>query len=136
MNNLPDLPKVLNKQEANWTTKHFIHWCKKYKKTFAWEVKHTRGKDYLNFNEVKPHQIAKLLQVRHDIYVKKNKDTGDLQDFDGQCLVNEPAYVVIKYPKGFVLISIDTFLLESQRSKRRSLTWSRAKEISTVVVCT
>jgi hypothetical protein len=131
---LPDLPRVLKKREADWTTTTFIPWCKQYKRTFAWEVKHTRSKDYLNFNEVKPGQIAKLLEVRHSVYVRKNPDMGESTDFDGQCLVAEPAYIVIKFPKFFCLITIDTFVLESKRSKRRSLTSSRAKEIAFLVV--
>jgi hypothetical protein len=49
-------------------------------------------------------------------------------------MTEQPAYVVIRYPKGFVLISIDTFVLESQRSKRRSLTWQRAQDIAFKVV--
>jgi hypothetical protein len=131
---LPELPRVLKKREANWTTDKFIPWCKKYGQTFAWEVKHTRGKDYLNFNEVKPNQIAKLLEVRHGVYVRKNPDMGETTDFDGQCLVGEPAYIIIKYPLVFVLINIDTFVLESKRSKRKSLTSERAKLIAFKVV--
>lgn len=129
---LPELPRVLNKREAAWTTKVWIAWCKKYKKTFAWEVKHTRGKEYLNFNEVKPRQIEKLLEVRHGIYVRKNPDMGENTDFDGQCLCEQPAYIVIKYPKNVAIIPIDTFVLESKRSKRRSLMCQRAIELSTI----
>lgn len=129
---LPELPRVLNKREANWTTTVWIPWCKKYGKTFAWEVKHTREKNYLNFKEVKERQRAKLLEVRHGTYVRKNPDMGENTDFDGQCLTQEPAYVVIKYTKGVAIIPIDTFLLEAKRSTRKSLTWERAKALSTI----
>lgn len=47
---------------------------------------------------------------------------------------NMPAYVVIRFPREFHLISIGTFVLEKERSKRKSLTTERAKEISTRTV--
>lgn len=132
---LPELPRVLQKKEANWTTTIFIPWCKQNAKmSFAWEIKHTHGKEYLNFKEVTTDQINKLLIVRHGVYVRKNPDMGETTDFDGQCLVEEPAYIVIKYSTFFCLIPIDIFVLESKRSKRRSLTASRAKEIATIIV--
>ncbi len=48
-----------------------------------------------------------------------------------------PACVAIRYPNGFVLIGIGTFLLEKSRAKKgKGLTWVRAQEISTVFVHT
>jgi hypothetical protein len=46
----------------------------------------------------------------------------------------EPAFVVIKYPKVFCVIDVETFAMERSRSKRKSLTWERAQEIATIVV--
>ena len=131
MNNLPELPRVLNKREADWTTDKFKPWCEKQGKTFAFEIKYAK-KDYLNFNEVKPHQVANLLKVRHETFYHKIPDMGDKNPFDGISLTQQPAYVVIKYPTTVAIIPIDVFVLESKRSKRRSLTAERAMEISTI----
>lgn len=132
---MPPLPRILKKKEANWTTSHFKPWCENvYKKTFSFEVKHTKGKDYLNFNEVQPHQIERLLTTRHGTFYFKIPDMGDKNPLDGVCLTEQPAYVVIKYERFFCLIGIDTFLLEKERSKRRSLTAERACSIATIVV--
>jgi len=49
-------------------------------------------------------------------------------------LRNEPAYISIRYPNGFVMITIGNFLFEKEKSKRKSLTWTRAKEIAHKVI--
>ena len=126
---LPDLPKVLKRKEADFITTTFNKWLVSNHRTCVCEVKHTKGKDYLNFNEVKPHQIENLLKVRHATFVYKIRDMGETTPFDLFCMHEMPAYVVIKYNKGFVGISIDNFVTESKCSKRRSLTWGRALEI-------
>ena len=121
------------KREAKFNTT-FNHWLKLvYKKTGAFELKQTKT-DSLPFSDVKPHQIEALQAVRHQTFVYKIPDLGLQNPFDCYCMTEQPAYVVIRYPKGFVLIPIDTFVLESQRSKRRSLTWQRAQDIAFKVV--
>ena len=130
---LPDLPKVLKKREADWTTKVFRHWLEKNGKTGVYEVKYAKG-DSLPFSAVLPHQIENLLAVRHKTFVYKVIDMGEKNPFDIFCLTEQPSFIVIRYPKGFVLISIDTFVLESQRSKRCSLTFARACDIAFKVV--
>lgn len=130
---LPDLPRVLNKKEAEWSTTVFRDWAlKKFDYTVVFEVKHTRGKEYLSFSEVKSQQVRKMLQIRHDKFLWKNPDTGEETPPDFFLLVREPTFVVIKYPKGVAIIPIDIFILENNRSKRRSLTYTRAIELSTV----
>lgn len=132
---LPALPHLLQKKEAHWSTTVFRPWALKYfNYTAIFEIKHTRGKDYLNFNEVKPHQIAKMLKIRHDKFLWKNPDHGQETPPDFFLLVKEPTYIVIKYPAFFCLIPIDFFVQESKISKRRSLTPQRAVEIATVVI--
>lgn len=129
---LPELPRQLNKREANWTTTVFRGWLERKGSTGCYEVKHTGTKNYLNFKDVKLHQRNNLLAVRHANFVYKIPDLGEKTPFDLVSLSKQPAYVVIKYPKGVAIIPIDTFLLEEKRSKRKSLTWERAKQISTV----
>jgi len=70
----------------------------------AWELKQTTT-DSLPFSAVVPHQVQAL------------------------SILN--GFVVIKYPKSAEIISIMTWINESETSKRRSLTHSRAKELST-----
>jgi len=132
---LPTLPKVLNKREANWTTTVFRKWLVENYQTLggsAFEVKHTRGKEYLAFSEVKASQVAKMLKIRHEKYVWKNPDHGEETPPDIFFFNQAPVYVVIRYPRGVSIIPIDVFVLESKRSKRRSLTYARAVELSTI----
>lgn len=118
------------KEKSFQTT--FNHWLKNvYKKTGAFELKQTKT-DSLPFDAVKEHQVWALLAVRHQTFVHKIPDLGLQNPFDCYCMTEQPAYVVIRYPKGVAIIPIDTWCLESSRSKRRSLTWDRAKELSTI----
>jgi len=117
-------------KEKNFQTK-FNHWLKNvYKKTAVFELKQCETS--LPFSEVKPHQIAALEQVRHGTLVFKIPDSGFQNPFDCFCLTEQPAYIVIKFKKGVAIIPVDVFVLESRRSKRRSITWERAKQLSTI----
>lgn len=125
----------MQKREAKHQI-YFNHWLKNvYKKSLVYEIKQTTTNSLL-FSAVVDHQIEALLAVRHGSFVFKIPDCGFQNPFDGFCFNEEPAYVVIFYPDFFCLIGIDTFLLEKERSKRKSLTADRAKEISTVTVKT
>lgn len=77
----------------------------KYGQFHAWELKQTPLEN-IPFSSVVPHQVTALEIVS--------------------------GMVVVKYPKGVAIIPIDIFVDESKRSKRRSLTWARAKELSTI----
>lgn len=119
------------KREANFQTT-FNHWLKEvYRRTAAFELKQT-STNSLPFSAVVPHQRQALLQVRHSCLVYKIPDVGFQNPFDTLGMCGQPAYVAIRYPKGVAIIPIDIFLLEESRSKRKSLTWERAKELSTI----
>lgn len=79
----------------------------KYGQFHAWELKQT-GTESIPFSSVVPHQVTALEIVS--------------------------GMVVIKYPLGVAIIPIDIFIDENKRSKRRSLTWPRAKEIAFLVI--
>ena len=112
----------------------FSHWLKQvWKKTGAFELKITHT-DSLPFSDVKDHQIAALEQTRWGTMVFKIPDAGYQNPYDCYCMTQQPAYVVIRYPTFFCLIDIDTFTLGRSRSKRKSLTSSRARELSTIVI--
>ena len=117
------------KREANFQTT-FNHWLKNvYKHTGAFELKQTSTA--LPFSAVVPHQVEALLNAKHGVLVYKIPDAGYQNPFDAFCLASVPAYVVIKYPKSFELISIDVWEQEKKSSHRKSLTYGRAREIST-----
>ena len=119
--------------EAKCQTK-FNHWVKNvFKKTAAFELKQTQT-DSIPFSDVKPHQVDALLAVREGNFVWKIPDAGFQNPFDSFSMYNEQAFVVIFYPKSFELIPINGFLLERERSKRKSLTYERARAISTISV--
>lgn len=128
---LPELPKVLNKREANWTTTVFRKWLQKKGINAVFEIKYTT-KDSIPFDAVKEHQLWSLLTVRNNTFVYKIPDMGEKAPFDMFSMKQMPAYVVLKYPRGVAIIPIDVWCLESSRSKRRSLTWDRARELSTI----
>lgn len=120
------------KKEANFNT-YFNHWLKEvYKKTGAFELKQCSGS--LPFSAVAPHQLEALLQVHNGTLVYKIPDVGYQNPFDCLCMAGERAFIVIKYPSCFVLIDPETWQLESKRSKRRSLTEARAKQLSNLTI--
>lgn len=108
----------------------YRHWLRANpQRTCSIENKDTRGKNYLNFSEVKQAQIDYGLAISGDKGVLIRTDGVEgLPDYI--YLRNEPAYIVIKYPKSFQIISVETFVLEKKRSKSASLTEARAKQIS------
>ena len=130
MNMLPELPKKLNKREANWTTNVLHKWWMGNKPPAGpIEVKYAQL-DYLNFKLVT--QLPELLACMSDKgHWWKVADMGRKNSFDVVWYCKSPAWIVIKYPKGFVAISASAFDWEMKNSKRKSLTWQRAKEIAT-----
>ena len=126
--NLPDLPKQHKKQEADFGV-FLRHWIDKNPqfKTCAIEIKHSRGKNRFNFSELKTEQIAYGLKIESNdgILIR-------IKGFHGEpdyiFMRNEPAFICIKYPKGFCIIDIKDWVKEKQNSK--SLTYERALELS------
>jgi len=131
---LPDLPRVLKKKEASWTTV-FNKWLRdEFKNTCVCEIKHTHGKDYLPFSAVKNHQLGSLIEAETKTFVYKLPDMGGKQPFDVVSIAKQPAYIVIRYPTFFCLITTTWWRLEMATSARRSLTSKRAREIAHLVV--
>ncbi len=124
----------MKKREAKWNS-IFNHWIKeKYKRTACFELKQTETGS-LPFSAVKDHQIQALLAASGKGLVFKIPDGSFTQSpFDTFSLFNVSAYVVIKYPESFEIITIDNFIYERDRSKRKSLTYERAKAISSISI--
>lgn len=94
------------------------------------EVKDTRGKPSFYYAELKEEQINNALASKSDKGNLIRIASGTIGGPDYAYYRNSPAYVVIRYPFGFVFIDNETFVLERDSSKRKSLTWERAKDIS------
>jgi len=125
------------RREAKFTVL-FRHWLRANPMaTSAFELKQTQG-NTIPFSCVQEHQIDALLAVKtkHGILYKAPDDSRGAKPFDMFYLRQAYAFVVIKFPGGFELIDIENFLLEKKRSKKKSLTYSRAKEISWMSVKT
>ena len=124
------------KREAKFTIL-FRHWILANPPLFshAYELKQTQ-KEYINFNEIKEHQINALMTVAHGekgILWKLPDDSRGIKPFDMFYLRDEKAYIVIKYPKFFCIIEIDDFIKEKAMGAK-SLTSDRAKVIAVTVV--
>lgn len=130
------LPKQNKKKEADFTTKIFRPWllAQPHFYSAAFELKQT-GTNSLSFSAVKDHQVSALLAVRgNGLLFKIPDDSRGQKCFDMFFMKNDEAYVVIRYPKAFVLIDIDAFIDERKRSSKKSLILEKAKEIATEVI--
>lgn len=134
-NGLPDLPKKNRKREADFGLV-FRKLIEKNlpKDSYAFELKDTNGKSYFNFNELGEDQINHALR-------NKSKKGNLIRIINGtkgspdyvylkNCVYS---FIVIRYPNIIVAIDIDDFINEKEKSNRKSLTESRALEISSIV---
>jgi len=125
----------MQKKEARFGIQ-LRHYLRRYPlKTEAHlEIKDSRGKEYFSFSELKQEQIDNALASNGDKGNLIRVEAGTIGAPDYCYFRNSPAYIVINYPSCFVFIGIETFLMEKNRSKRKSLTEERAKEISVKTV--
>jgi hypothetical protein len=102
--------------------------------TCSIETKDTRGKDSLLFSEVKEAQLDWGMAIKSDkgVLIRTQAVSEGMPDYI--YLRNEPAVIVIKYPSILTIIDVETFILEKKRSKRKSLTSTRAQEIAIKVI--
>jgi len=134
---LPKLPKKIKTIETSFGTKIFKPWVEKNAHLFyscTFETKQTET-DSIAFSEVKDLQIDASMSVKWSDkgYMIRNTMAAEGTP-DYSFYRNSPAYIVIKYPKFWVIIDIETFTEEKKRSKRKSLTSDRAKEIAWKVI--
>ena len=121
----------MKKREANFGLQ-FRAWMRAQKrmKSAVFELKQTM-KDSIPFNALEEHQENALLAAsgKEGVLYKIPDDSRSVKPFDYGFHRRVPAYIVIKYPQGFVIIPVRDFIAERERSDRRSLTWDRAKEL-------
>lgn len=119
------------KHEAKLTTQ-FLKWASvNFRQTFAFEVKQSQWKA-IAFSDLAPHQKQALMIAKHGFLKWKIPDAGFQNPFDGFCLYQVPAYVVVFFGKNFYMIDIDVWCEEEKTSSRKSLTEERAKKLSTL----
>jgi len=96
-------------------------------------MKDTRGKPSFPFNELDNEQRAWGMKVKgkKGALIRVQGLNGE-PDYSYHC--GDPAYVVIKYPKGWCMVDIETLIMEDKRSARRSLTYGRAKELAIISI--
>lgn len=132
---LPSLPTQNTHKEADFGIA-FRRWWNAQKSPLQGEIelKDTRGRDYLPFAEFSHDQevIYNLASSSRGVLVRRSIGTTGGADYSG--LVRSAYWIVIKYKKAFHIISVNAFLLERDRSKRKSLTEARAREIATISV--
>lgn len=129
---LPDLPKQNKTNEAEFGLK-LKKWMKKNPMfSCSLEAKQTCTES-IPFSEVTNEQLAWGMSIRSNEGIMV-RVTGMSGEPDYIWCRNMPSFVVIKYPIGFVLIATPTFIMEKEKSKRKSLLWSRACEIAVKVV--
>lgn len=131
------LPKKINRIEADFglELRKYIDKLKEpiFTTTTWLELKDSRGKDSIPFSCLEDVQIAEGLKTkRGGSLVRVTVGTTGTQDYIWR--YKDPAYVIIRYPKSWCFIDIDTFVLEKERSTRKSLSESRAIEISIKVI--
>lgn len=128
------MKNYMKHKETDFSIK-FRHWLKNNKRqSCTFELKDSRGKNYFNFSELKEEQINYALSVQSDkgTLIRLQAITGGEPDY--VYYRNSPAYIVINYPECFCIIPINNLLFEKEKSKRKSLTEERAKEIAIKVV--
>jgi len=130
---LPNLPKQNKHKEADFGI-NFRRWWERNGKNANYELKDSRGKSYISFKEITDEQIAIALgsQTEKGVLIRITNGTIGSPDYIG--IKNTVSYIVIKYPKKFVVITIDNLLHEKETYKRKSLTSERACEIATTIV--
>ena len=108
------------------------HWLKANpRSSCSIEMKDSRSKNTFNLKEITDDQINYALAIQGDKGVLV-RTTGVVGLPDYIYLRQEPAYFCIKFPKGFCLINVNNIVHERNVLKKKSLDFSRAKDISVI----
>lgn len=129
---LPELPQVNKKQEANSSLKLREWIMSNPRSSCSIEMKDTRGKNYLNYSEIGQEQINYALAIQESEKGVLIRVQGMNGEPDYIYLRKEPALFGIKYPKGICLINVNNLVHEMKTFKKKSLDFSRAKDIAII----
>lgn len=111
----------------------FRHWLKANpQNSCTYELKDTRGKEYLNFSEIKNDQLnfGLAIQDKRGVLIRV-QGSGGQPDYSYHR--GDRAYIVIKYPTLFCMILIDE-LIKERLLKEASLSSERACAIADKIV--
>lgn len=132
---LPNLPKKNKRKEADlgtWFTKWFFT---RSMPNGDYELKDTRGKNYLNYSEITDDQINSALRTQSSKGNLIRIINGTPGSPDYKFTKNGQAFFVVRYPKSVEIITVENLLFERDRNKKKkSLTAVRAKAISTISI--
>ncbi len=118
------------KREANFQVT-FNQYVRTKKLEGYFELKQTRT-EMLPFVSVEDHQIEGLRAAQNNGFVYKLSDADQrIKPFDSFSTPPLTSYIVIKYPKIFVLIKLNDFVKEKETSTKKSLSKQRALDIAT-----
>ncbi len=119
----------MSHQEAEFTTK-VKPWIRENLPTCAWEAKHTRGEDSFRMSELHEHQRDALdaVESRYGYCYKIPDDGRTHKPFDGFNLKMELSFVIIAFPKEFLVIPANKLA----DHKEPSLSFERAIEMASV----
>ena len=120
-------------KENNFTT-IFEKYIRAKKMHGVFELKQTDA-DSIPFSKVEAHQLESLIATQNTGFLHKISDSDPRRKaFD--LLYTRPlvGYIAIRFPKVTCVITVNNFIFERDKSKRKSLTVERAKEISTYIL--
>jgi len=120
----------LNKRESKFSLR-FRHWLKAKKLDFSatFELKDCSDKKSFAFSELAEAQENWALAISEGMGVLMRQMGGNGEP-DYTYHYKDPAYIVINFAEGFCVITIQNLLQEKATSKRKSLTYDRAKQIA------
>jgi hypothetical protein len=127
----------MEKNEAEFQTR-FSRWLRHQNlPSAAFELKVSKTNS-IPFSCTEEQQVPSLLGVKHGRLSYKIPDMDrTIKPFDFFQIVNGEAYMVVMFnyslkQKQFVMIDVDQWVAEEERSVRKSLTFERAVEIGTL----
>jgi hypothetical protein len=140
MSTLPNLPTKHNKPEAHFgeqLVKHVSNLKEPFFNYPCWiEIKETTDNVFY-YRQLEELQVSKLLKIKNEgllIRITEASSNGSHGIPDYAWTYKQPAYVGIRYAKSWCFIDIETFVMERDRSKKKSLSESRAVELAIKVI--
>ena len=127
----------MKKKEASQDSliEAWMRYFLKTHKSCVIEAKHSRGKDSIAYNSLEEHQPLFLRSAQDDVFVWKIDDVGYRQKpFDFIGVSGAYSFIAVRFPKFIAIISLDIWEFEQRKKERKSITSTRARDISFDVI--
>jgi len=120
----------MNKKSEQKFTTRFRLWAKSNMPACVIEIKHTRGVDKFRCSELKEHQYWSLMAAssKSGLAYKIPDDGMGSKPFDMIVMKKTPAFVVIRFKSGTVMIDVNDWDL-----KWRSLSFDKAVSVGVIL---